>query len=91
MAKRQETLPFAAQVAKLSKKKLAEQIGQLLTLPASDETNAMIDICKAEDDKRGTGMFALGLSQFNASIGLRQIGERTFDMRDPDVPVHLRK
>lgn len=81
MSKRQAK-PYAAQVAKMSKKKLAEEIGLLISISSKEDTTERLAICEAEDTKRGAGAYAAGVVLFNQSIGLRTVAPGVFDMRD---------
>lgn len=79
MKTRQET-PYAARVAKLSDKKLSEEIGRLMIATMSDDAEAheQLSVCGIEDDRRGKGCWDKALTQFNAAIGLRQTGANQF-------------
>jgi len=81
MKKRQEK-PYAAQVAKMSKKRLAEEIGRLISLGTAEDTAERLSACILEDDNRGGTCYPAGVALFNKAIGLRQIGPNEYDMRD---------
>lgn len=66
----------------MSKKKLAEEIGLLISKSSTEDTSERLAICVAEDAKRDAGAYLAGVELFNQSIGLRTIAPGTFDMRD---------
>lgn len=66
----------------MSKKRLAEEIGRLISISATEEIGDRLIVCEAEDEKRGGTCYAAGVALFNASIGMRQVGPNQFDMRD---------
>lgn len=66
----------------MSKKRLAEEIGRLISLAKTEDITDRLIVCETEDEKRGGTCYKAGVELFNASIGLRQTGPNTFDMRD---------